>query len=759
MNEEKAPTLIVDDPAEIWASHGSGWDIQPPSTILIVDDQLSAREVLRELLAEQGHNLAFAGNGEEAWTKAAELMPDLILLDVMMPGMDGFEVCSRLRADPQLAEVPIIMITALDDHDARLQGIEAGADDFISKPFDLMELEARVRSITRLNRYRHLLIERTQRQQAESEVRRRNYELTLLNQVIIAVASTLNVQDILRIACKSLINAFEMPHATAWLAGGEHPQFINVDEYVTPLAALERAKLDADRQPDQDDDLGGLIFLADMLLEHLSAAQAPLAIVDEPADPRLVQFYELMQTYHLNSLLIVPILVGDRIVGIIELGSIERRQFSNQDLTLAQSIAIAIGQAMEAAQLYQDLQAHADNLEKTVAERTRELQSERDRTRAILEALGDAVAVTDVSGTIQYLNPAAVTLTGFTEEEAKGQNWRIWQSSKTRERGGDGAEKQLYDEILGVVRAGQTWRGEVSNKRKDGALYDAMLTVAPLFDPHNPDLIIGFVSVQSDITPLKEAERIRSQHQEREKQAALDRLRHTFLSAVNHEMRTPLALIFQTIEMLEDSQLGGLAPQQLDALMVLRRQSKILGKMVESLTRVAAFLSKQKTVRPVWAQLEPVFNNVIPLAEFKARGKEITVETEIAPKLPSFPLDVKQMEEALIQLIDNAIKFNRSGGKVKISAQADDDWVIIAVSDTGIGIEPEQMNRIWEVLEQKADPVRRAQEGLGLGLVLARYIVEAHRGTIEVESMLGQGSTFSVKLPRTKAKKVRESSP
>jgi two-component system sensor histidine kinase/response regulator len=69
------------------------------------------------------------------------------------------------------------------------------------------------------------------------------------------------------------------------------------------------------------------------------------------------------------------------------------------------------------------------------------------------------------------------------------------------------------------------------------------------------------------------------------------------------------------------------------------------------------------------------------------------------------------------------------------------------------------MNRIWEVLEQKADPVRRAQEGLGLGLVLARYIVEAHRGTIEVESTPGQGSTFSVKLPRTKAKKVRESSP
>ncbi len=131
------------------------------STILIVDDQLSAREVLRGLLVEQGYNLALASNGKEALAKAAELTPDVILLDVMMPGMDGFEVCKRLRADPILAEVPVIMVTALDDQDSFLQGLEAGADDFISKPFNHTELRARVRTITQLNRYRRLHTERT----------------------------------------------------------------------------------------------------------------------------------------------------------------------------------------------------------------------------------------------------------------------------------------------------------------------------------------------------------------------------------------------------------------------------------------------------------------------------------------------------------------------------------------------------------------------------------------------------------------------
>lgn len=128
--------------------------------VLIVDDTLAGRETLRALLASGRYQLEYATNGPEALAAAAQLVPDLILLDVMMPGMDGFEVCRRLRADRTVAEVPIIMVTALDDRESRLQGLDAGADDFISKPFDRAELRARVQTITRLNRYRKLLTER-----------------------------------------------------------------------------------------------------------------------------------------------------------------------------------------------------------------------------------------------------------------------------------------------------------------------------------------------------------------------------------------------------------------------------------------------------------------------------------------------------------------------------------------------------------------------------------------------------------------------
>ncbi len=130
------------------------------STILIVDDQLMAREVLKGLLMGRGHHLVLASDGPDALKKANQFLPDLVLLDVMMPGMDGFEVCTQLRANPLLAEVAVIMVTALDDHESRLRGLEVGADDFISKPFDDLELDARVQTITKLNRYRRLHKER-----------------------------------------------------------------------------------------------------------------------------------------------------------------------------------------------------------------------------------------------------------------------------------------------------------------------------------------------------------------------------------------------------------------------------------------------------------------------------------------------------------------------------------------------------------------------------------------------------------------------
>jgi putative two-component system response regulator len=140
------------------------------STILIVDDEYSGRETLQSVLEGEGYNLIMAENGPQALEKAKTLLPDVILLDVMMPGMTGYEVCERIRNDPQVAEIPIIILTALDDRESLLTALKSGADDFISKPFDRFELRARLIGITRLNRYHKLVEEREKLQEAHTRL-------------------------------------------------------------------------------------------------------------------------------------------------------------------------------------------------------------------------------------------------------------------------------------------------------------------------------------------------------------------------------------------------------------------------------------------------------------------------------------------------------------------------------------------------------------------------------------------------------------
>lgn len=155
-------------------------------TILIIDDEAVTRTTLAALLQKPNYHVEMAEDGIRGFELAKQIKPDVILLDVMMPTMNGYDVCKHIRLDPQIGEVPIIMITALDDREAKLEGLVVGADDFLSKPFDRLELEIRLHTLHRVDRYRHLLDEREKLKEAMAELSTKNRQLQTLSQQVLA---------------------------------------------------------------------------------------------------------------------------------------------------------------------------------------------------------------------------------------------------------------------------------------------------------------------------------------------------------------------------------------------------------------------------------------------------------------------------------------------------------------------------------------------------------------------------------------------
>ncbi|MBO9325798.1 MAG: response regulator [Roseiflexus sp.] len=202
--------------------------MEKTSTILIADDDPGARLILQRLLAREGHRVLMAQNGAEALRQSIEHTPDLVLLDVLMPELDGFEVCRQLRRHPRLREIPILLVTSLGDHQSRVQGLSVGADGFISKPFDMAELLAHVRTITRLNRYRRLL--------AEQERFQRLIELSPEG------IATINAEGRLLLINPALAALLEAPSVEHLLGNTLHTyiHIASLDRYQAGMQALEQ---------------------------------------------------------------------------------------------------------------------------------------------------------------------------------------------------------------------------------------------------------------------------------------------------------------------------------------------------------------------------------------------------------------------------------------------------------------------------------------------------------------------------------------
>jgi PAS domain S-box-containing protein len=443
----------------------------------------------------------------------------------------------------------------------------------------------------------------------------------------------------------------------------------------------------------------------------------------------------------------IPLMAQGELIGVLHMESRQGSTFTPEQIETVYEVATPLAVAIQNARLHEQLRQYAGSLAETVSQRTRELKAERDRTQAILESLGEAVIVSDVSGAVLYTNPAVAELTGFRSEETLGQNWWALQ--------GDGHSSTVYAQAQAALGERKTWRGETTSRRKDGTLYDAEVTVAPLFSPEDISRLIGSVWVQRDISPLKEAERIKDQ----------------FVSNVSHELRTPLSVLTLSVgnldrlyARLDDDKRRGIVRS-------IREQVALLNDLVGDVLEVSRIdsgsISAERQEVDLALLVREEADKQRPLARARRQVLRVIGLEELIVRG-----DEGQLRQVIRNLVDNGIKFTPEEGQITCECRvqvglpilagsgawitglppaAQDKslalrrWAVLRVLDTGIGIEQKDIlhlcERFFRVKTQGNIP------GTGLGLSIARELVELNGGRIAVASVPGEGSAFSVFLP------------
>ena len=225
----------------------------------------------------------------------------------------------------------------------------------------------------------------------------------------------------------------------------------------------------------------------------------------------------------------------------------------------------------------------------------------------------------------------------------------------------------------------------------------------------------------------------------------LETLKNTFIRSVQHELRTPVSIILGYADLLKNGALGDLEESQQQAILTIAGQADILRALVERITTLLDLEAYEAVNQPM--TINDIVTSVVETQRHQAVQLGIMLESHFSSDLPLICGNPGYLRQTIECLIENALKFTSTGGFVKIEAMPEDDWVSIRVTDTGIGIAADKVGSIFDTFYQIDGSITRQYDGLGLGLAVAKAVVEAHGGSIRVESQPGQGSCFTLKLP------------
>jgi PAS domain S-box-containing protein len=361
-----------------------------------------------------------------------------------------------------------------------------------------------------------------------------------------------------------------------------------------------------------------------------------------------------------------------------------------------------------------------------------ELIQAKEWLRVTLASIGDAVITTDTAGRVTSLNPVAERLTGWAQQDALGEPLeRVFQivNEHSRQPVDNPALRSLREgEIVGLAN-------HTILIARDGTERAIDDSAAPIRDAQGT--IIGTVLVFRDVSERRRAE------------AALkesDQRKDEFLAMLAHELRNPLAPIRNGVQIFRA--LAPPVPELQSAIEMIDRQVHQMTRLVDDLLDVSRITRGKIELRRERVELATIVNGAVEASRplIDQRGHELTVA--IPPQPIHLDADLTRLSQVLMNLIHNAAKFIDRAGRIWVTAEREDDCVLIRVKDTGIGIPAEMLPRIFDMFTQVDRSLERSEGGLGLGLTLVHRLVELHGGTVEARSEgLGKGSEFIVRLP------------
>jgi PAS domain S-box-containing protein len=362
---------------------------------------------------------------------------------------------------------------------------------------------------------------------------------------------------------------------------------------------------------------------------------------------------------------------------------------------------------------------------------------------AIVESSDDVIVSKTLQGIIVSWNPAAERILGWTAAEAVGQHITLiippdrW------------AEE---DDVLARIRTGERVdHFETVRLAKDGRLVDMSITVSPVKDAAGN--IVGASKVARDITEHRRIEEQRAllltREQEARRQAeVLNEAKDELIATVSHELRTPLNSIFGWARML---QTGGLdEAKRARAINIILRNASAQARLVEDLLDLSRIAVGRMRLDIELVDLNAIIEAALEMVRPTARAKNISLLAELDDSPGTMEGAPDRLQQVVLNLLVNSVKFTPPGGRVKISSNRTPEAVTIVVTDTGRGIDAEFLPHVFEPFRQEDSSTTRGEGGLGLGLTLARRLVELHGGQVVAESSgRDQGTTFTVTLPLT----------